>query len=496
MITRPTTLTILLALALAAPPSSAGGADWNRFRGPNGGGVVDGRPLPVRFGPDARVLWKTPAPPGHSSPILAGELIVITGEEGDELLTLAYDRATGRERWRRAAPRPRRETLDNRNGPAAPSAATDDRRIVVFFGDYGVLAYDHAGAELWRRPLGPFHNLYGMGASPILAEGRVILPLDQQVGSTLVALDAATGDQLWQVDRPEAKSGHSTAVLHRPPGGATQVVLPGSFYLTAYALEDGERRWWVRGLSFEMKSTPALSDTMLYINGYGSPMNEQGQSVRLAPFAQTLAEHDADGNGRLDQDEAPDGLARDWFTFNDLDGNGALDATEWAYFQEALDSRNSMLAVRLPEAAARGDLTASHVAWQTFDKVPQLPSPVVYRDVVWMINDRGIATSLRADSGETIAQQRIEGALDSYYSSPVAGDGKVYFVGRSGKVAVLPANGTLQPIAVNDLDETLVATPAIADGVIYLRTQSALYAFAGGDPANERTDPGGSGRSR
>jgi outer membrane protein assembly factor BamB len=489
MITRHTTLTILVFLALAAP-SSGRAAGWDRFRGPNGSGVADGSALPVRFGPDLEVRWKSAAPAGHSSPILAGDLIVITGEEGGELLTLAYDRTTGRERWRRAAPRPRRETLDDRNGPAAPSAATDALRIVVFFGDYGALAYDHAGTELWRRPFGPFRNVYGMGASPILADGRVILPLDQQVGSTLVALDAATGELLWQVDRPEAKSGHSTAVLHRPTGGEAQVVLPGSFYLTAYSLEDGERLWWVRGLSFEMKSTPALSDSMLYINGYGSPMNEQGQSVRLDPFEQTLAARDADRDGRLDAGEAPEGLARDWFSFNDLDADGALDAAEWAYFQETLDSRNSMLAVRLPEASARGDLTASHVAWQTFDKVPQLPSPLVYRDVVWMINDRGIATSFRAESGETIAQGRLEGALDSYYSSPVAGDGKVYLVGRSGKVAVLPADGTLAPIAVNDLDETIVATPAIAGGVLYLRTRSALYAFAEDASAGPGSPPG------
>jgi outer membrane protein assembly factor BamB len=478
--------TLLLAVLLtssALVPARARGAsqtaDWDRFRGPNGRGVADDRlPLPSRFGPEINVRWKAAAPAGHSSPIVAGDLVVMTGEEGDELLTLAYDRATGAERWRRAAPRPRREPLDNRNGPAAPSPAVDAHRIVVFFADYGVLAYDHAGAELWRRPLGPFHNLYGMGASPILVDDRVVLPLDQHDDSALLALDASTGERVWEAPRPEAKSGHSTPIVLRPAGGPAQIVLPGSFYLTAYSVATGERLWWVRGLSFEMKSTPAVSDDMLYINGYGSPLNEQGQSVRLDPFPRMRTLHDADGDGRLAKSEAPEGLASDWFDFNDLDADGALDEDEWRYFQEALDSRNSMLAVRLPAASARGDLTASHVTWQTHDKVPQLPSPVVYRGIVWMINDRGIATSFRAATGETIAQGRIEGAIDSYYASPVAGDGKVYLVGRSGRVAVLPADGSLAPIAINDLDETTVATPAIQDGVLFVRTQSALWAFA------------------
>ena len=476
--TRAIHLLCALLATLTATAEVGSASDWNRFRGPNGQGVGDGRPLPVRFGPELNVRWRTAVPPGHSSPIMAGDLVVLTAEEDGRLLTLAYDRATGEERWRREAPRPRREKLDNRNGPAAPSAATDGTRIVVFFADFGLIAYDHGGAELWRHPLGPFHNLYGMGASPILADDRVVLPLDQHEGSSLLALDAASGERVWEVARPEAKSGHSTAVIHRPPDGPAQIVLPGSFYLTAYSLESGERLWWVRGLSFEMKSTPALSESMLYINGYGSPLNEQGQAVRLDPFDQVLGQSDADGDGRLDKNEAPEGLASDWFDFNDLDGDGALGESEWRYFQEALDSRNSMLAVRLPDATARGDLTASHVGWQTYEKVPQLPSPLVYRDIVWMVDDRGITTSFRAATGETIAQGRIEGGIDSYYSSPVAGDGKVYLVGRSGRVAVLPADGSLEPIAVNDLDETTVATPAISGGVLFLRTRSTLYAFA------------------
>ena len=94
-----------------------------------------------------------------------------------------------------------------------------------------------------------------------------------------------------------------------------------------------------------------------------------------------------------------------------------------------------------------------------------------------MINDRGIVTSFRPRTGEVIAQSRIEGAIDSYYASPVAGDGKIFFAGRAGKVAVLGVGGEIHPIAVNDLDDTIYATPALGDDRLYLRTRGALYAF-------------------
>ena len=111
---------------------------------------------------------------------------------------MCLSRADGRELWRRESPRPRQGPFDRRNGPASPSAAADAARVVVFFADFGLVAYDHAGRELWRTPLGPFDNVYGMGASPILAEGLVVLVCDQVAGSFLAAFDAASGRECWR----------------------------------------------------------------------------------------------------------------------------------------------------------------------------------------------------------------------------------------------------------------------------------------------------------
>ena len=472
----PVALALLGTLALSSF-AWAESAEWSRFRGPNGGGAIEAGALPVSVGPDRNLLWRTEIPAGDSSPVLSAERIFLTASEGEALYTIALDRETGSELWRREAPRPRAETLDNRNGPASPSPVTDGERVWVFFGDFGLLCYTADGEELWRHPLGPFDNIYGMGASPILAAGNVVLAVDQQRDSYILAVDAGSGEPAWRTERTAARSGHSTPVLHHPEGGELQIVVPGSFFLTGYSAATGERLWWVSGLSFEMKSTAAVEDGILFINGYAMPLNEEGRHVRLDPFSEVVAEHDADGDRKISEDEAPEGLVRNLLSYFDLAGDGHLDEGDWTYFQAALDSRNGILAIELPEADLRGDLTATHTRWTYHRKIPQLPSPIVDDGVLLMVDDGGITTTLRSATGELIEEGRLEGAVDSYYASPIVADDKFYLLSRSGKLVVLPSDGSLEPLAVSDLDDLATATPAIDGTTMYLRTRSALWAF-------------------
>lgn len=458
---------LLLAGVAADTPDPEG---WSRFRGPNGSGVSTSTRLPAEFGPTTNVVWKTELPFGHSSPALTRERIFLTAARGQRLVTICLDRKTGRILWERDAPRSREEKLDSRNGPAGPTPATDGTNVYVFFADFGLLSYDTNGRERWRVPLGPFNNLYGMGASPVLVDDAVVLACDQNTDSFILSVAQRDGRIRWKTPRPEAHSGHSTPILYKPAGGATQIIVPGSFMLTAYAPGSGEKLWWVGGLSFEMKSTPVVSGDTLFINGFGTPQNQPGAHPVIPAFADIVRQY-SDGAGKVTFKTLPDGNARSWI---DLNADAEVSAGEWDYYRAAMASENGMLAIRL---GGRGDMTAANVRWKYHKSVPQLPSPLVYSNVLYMVNDGGIVTTLNPETGAEMGQGRLKGAIDRYYASPVAADGKIFMLSETGKIAVLAPGGTLEPVVVNDLEDDIYATPAISDDRMYVRTRGWLYCF-------------------
>lgn len=464
----------ILVFVMSGIAQSDNASDWTRFRGPNGSGITAASSVPTDFGPEKNMVWRLPLPQGHSSPILWKDRIYLTAFRDDALFTFAIDRAKGTILWERQAPQVKPVIVDKRNNPASPSPAVEDDAVYSFFPDYGLIAYDAAGQERWKLPMGPFDNIYGMGASPVIVGDLLILACDQSTDSFVVAFDKRTGEERWRTARPEARSGHATPIVWRSPDGETQILLPGSFLLTAYAVETGERRWWVRGLSFEIKSTPVISGDTLFINGYGSPENDPGNKINVPPNAEVWPTADADGNGTISKAEFPKFSAAFWFDVADLDHSGALTRDEWEYYRAALDSENGMLAIRL---GGSGDTTDAAVKWKYQRAVPQLPSPLVFEGVLYMVNDGGIVTTLNPETGERIAQGRLTGALGAYYASPVAADGHIFFTSQRGAVAVLAPGGELTPMLVNDLVEDTYATPAFADGRIYVRTVEALYAF-------------------
>ena len=457
-------LPVFFGLGAASPEAS----EWSRYRGPNGSGISDAVGLPIEFGPAKHLVWKTKLPPGHSSPVLTEKRVFLTAFESEVLLTFCLDRETGEILWRRVAPRDRNEKVDRRNSPASPTPVTDGENVYVFFADYGMLSYDAAGNERWRLPLGPFDNAYGMGASPIIVDDKVILVCDQSTGSFMIAVGRDQGELKWHVDRSEYKTGHSTPTVYRPKGGDALLLVPGSFRLTAYTVATGEPVWWVTGLAFEMKATPVFNEDMVFING------TSGSEATIPPFEKVLPAYDADGDGLFSREETKDGKVK-WFGLMDLDGSGLLDAEEWAYYQAAMATRGGMYGFRL--GGGRGDITEDNLRWHYGKSVPQLPSSLLFEGVLHMLSDTGIVTSFEPATGKVINQSRIKGAIDNYRAAPVAADGKIFMVSESGKVVVMKPDGSLEVLAVNDLDDLCFATPAVADGRIYIRTASALYSF-------------------
>jgi outer membrane protein assembly factor BamB len=456
------------------------GEEWSQFRGPNGTGVSATTGLPDAFGPSKNVIWKTELPAGHSSPVLTDDRLFVTAHTTDKLLVICLDRKTGKILWQREAPRGQQGRLQNVNGPASPSPVTDGSNVYVFFQDYGLLSYDRDGKERWKQPLGPFNMFYGFGASPILVDDKVILPVDQDhPTSYLIALDKNTGKVRWKVDRPIVISGYSTPIVYQPKQGPKQIVIPESFQLSAYSVADGKRVWWVRGLACEMKSIESQDGECLYINGWGFPQNQPGRQVPTVSFEEGLAKYDKDKDRHVAKAEATgtdqmDKMLNAAFEAFDMNRDEKLDAKDWEVFRAMMASENGLLAIKM---GGEGDQTATAIRWRYQKPVPQVPSTLLYKGVLYMINDSGILISFNPTTGEVIKQGRLHGAIDKYFSSPVAADDKVFLIGQGGQVSVLKAAGDWQVLAVNELDDECFATPAIADGRIYIRTRSALYAF-------------------
>jgi outer membrane protein assembly factor BamB len=450
------------------------GSDWDRFRGPNGSGVNEAQGLPVEFGVGKNMRWRVALPPGHSSPILVGNQIFLTAFEDEKLLTISLDRATGKILWRRESPRERVSKIDNRNSPASPTPATDGKNIYVFFGDYGLVSYGFDGNERWHVPLGPFNNVYGMGASPVVVDDKVVLVCDQSSGSFIAAFGLTDGKLRWKTARPEALSGHSTPSIMKDANGKSLIVAPASFRMDAYSAETGESVWFIHGLASEMKSVPVIDGDTIYINGYNTPENDPGKQIAIAPFEEVLKANDKNGDGKISIDEAPDQRTKTLFPYIDLNGDGVMDAYEWKMYAAIMGATNSLMAIK---AGSHGDVSTTAVEWKFHKSIPQLPSVVLYRGVIYMINDSGVLTTLDAKTGEVFKQARLRSVSDKYFASPVAADGKIYFAANSGVVAVLKAGGDQELLAANKLDEDIYATPAIADGRIYVRTVSFLYCF-------------------
>jgi outer membrane protein assembly factor BamB len=280
----------LVALIIASfSITKTSAEDWSQFRGPNGTGVSTTTGVPETFGPGKNVVWKTTLPPGHSSPVLTDDRIFVTAHNNQQLLVICLDRKTGKILWQKEAPRGQTGRLQNVNGPASPSPVTDGTNVYVFFQDFGLLSYDGKGKERWRLPLGPFNMFYGFGASPILVDDKVILPVDQDhPASYLIAVNKNTGKVSWKVERPIVISGYSTPIIYQPKDGPKQIVVPESFQLSAYSVADGKRVWWVRGLACEMKSIASHDSEYLYINGWGFPQNQPDKKVATIPFDEAL----------------------------------------------------------------------------------------------------------------------------------------------------------------------------------------------------------------
>lgn len=450
-----------------------GDEGWTRFRGPNGSGVSLST-LPEALDLESTLAWKVAFDPGYSSPILRPNAVLLTAHTGLRVYLRGLARSTGEVLFEADCPEPLAQPPRGPNSPAASTPATDGTNSFVFFPHFGLVSYDADGKERWNRPLGPFNNPYGMGTSPVLADGKVLLQCDQDTSSYLIAVDANSGEELWRQPRPGTIHGFSSPVIYRPDTGAAQAVLSGSYQVCGYSLADGERRWWVDGMAWQAKTLPILLGHRLFVSSWMASPAELGLQKNSESWEEVLARCDGDSDQRLSREEAPDPAMPDlWFLY-DLDKNGFLDAPEWAVQRARATARNGLYAIDLE---GDGDLTPTQIRWQVDRALPNIPSPLLYQGVLYLVKEGGIFSALDPATGEALKQGRIEGAMDPYYASPVAADGKILTASHPGRVAVLRAGADWEVLQVLDLGEEIWATPAVDDGQVIVRTQKAVYCF-------------------
>lgn len=458
--------------AVVVAGSSTAYGQWPQFRGPNGSGIDSAAGYPVEFSPSKNVVWKTATPPGQSSPVVAGGHVYLTANEGDRLLTICLDATTGRELWRREIKRARSPKVYHANDPASPTPAADTDGVVVFFPDFGLAAYTPDGKDRWTMPLGPFSSFYGMAASPILAEDLVVLLCDQRSGSFLIAVDRKTGSLRWKKDRAGAPEGWATPMVFRPAGNTvpTQLIVPGTTRLDAYALGSGEPLWWMPiGSSGSMGTAVASGDT-LFVSTVGS--TEPSMPV----FETYLEKYDKDKDGRLSlQEFIVDKEMGEHFGWADADTDNVITAAEWNTIRNLGIGEFGAIAIRPGKTVGKLDPTA--VLWRFKKNLPYIPAPLVYQDVVYLVKTGGIITSLDAATGRPLKEGRSPNAPGEYNASPVAADAKVFLAGVDGKITVLKAGRQWEVLGVNDIGEQIHATPALSGGRLYVRTRSALYCF-------------------
>ena len=451
--------------------NEVGRTGWTRFRGPNGAGVAPDRGYPATLGPTT-LLWRRPTPPGKSSPILTDTSIFLTAERNNKPIVLCLDRATGQTQWERSLQTSRRESRHRLNHNAAATAVTDGQNVFAFFADYGLVSYNSTGSERWRVPLGPFTIGWGPASSPVLVDGALVIPLDGYIDSYIAAFDQRTGKQRWRADRDALSHNYSTPILRTSSDGTCEIVVLGPNKLIAYDPRDGKERWMAKVPGGSIASSPALHSDVLVSTNYAVDS--------YPPLSEYLRTHDKNGDGILQEDEYG-GLAPVLRQVAKNVGNkdGVISEDEWnkAYgdLSTGVVGRPVVTALRF-RTGENGSDTPTKL-WEHVKNVPNVPAPLVYESVLYLVATGVIVTTMNIETGEVTKVGRIAGTLGDCYASPVAADGKLFVVSEEGKSAVLKSGAQWDTLSVNDLGAPCYATPALGRGRVFVRTMDSLFCF-------------------
>jgi outer membrane protein assembly factor BamB len=466
--------------------------NWPQFRGPNCSGIASTQAKPPIELDQRNLLWKATLPVGHSSLVIWGDNIFVTGfiKANYELQTLCINRKDGSVKWSQSIFPESIENYHAVGNAAQTSAVTDGERVCVYFGSYGLLCYDMEGRLLWEMPMPVHDHAYGAGSSPIIHGNLLILCRDVN-DRRLLALDKFNGQVVWSVEMPEIESTPQKTTFGTPAVYKEYLILHRAGEISAYSLLDGRRVRWFPIITGGV-STPIAHQNTVYVGAWYN-LSEKATRPELPEYANLVSANDVDKDGLISQDEVPEDLlffdrpeiadfddargeVKRLFGMFDGDENGEINQQEWegtvswikSFYKEA-----GLLAIN---PRGNEELSLADVRWTVSDKVPEVPSPIYYSGRVYMCKNGGILTCVDAEKGNIIYRDRI-GVSGPYFASPVIANGHLYISSGNGVVTVIKAGDKMNIVAKNDLNEKIFATPAIFGNTIYIRTNQQLYAF-------------------
>jgi len=447
----------LLATAIGLTSTCAWAEDWPQFRGPRGDGVTQQGALPSEWGKDQNIQWKVKlAGYGWSSPIVWKDRVFVTSALSDkqrkpssgfggggggggfgkdrrppdevyQFIVYCLNAADGKVIWMQtAAERKPTIPIHGSNTYATETPVTDGERVYAYFGMTGLYCFDMEGKLVWKADLGSYSMAmgYGTGSSPVLHDGRLFIQCDNEQKSFLAALDARTGKELWRTPRPERTS-WSTPFIWKNKS-RTELVCLGSPKARSYEPATGKQLWELGGLVGQPHASMVASDEVLYLGTGGAPRFGGG-----------------------------------------FGGAGGANA-----------GVKPLFAVK---AGAAGDITlkdgatsSDHVAWSQSQAGPGMASPILYKDHLYILDQRGgLLTCLEARTGKQLYKERIGGR--GFTSSPWAYEGKLFCLADDGTTTVVQAGPEFKVLGKNSLDEMCWSSPAVAGGSLFLRTVDHLY---------------------